>query len=252
MNKKNYITFRAYGAEQTLCMNPVKSITPGKKTSQKIALNYSFLKTLLFVVFCFSALLAYSAYASDDVLYPSDKNNGWEIIDYDESNMITLTRTGNITNGDRLFFILYPENECNYADIGFFVYSEKDVKDYGELVHKTLAMKIGNQVDYEFLNAFVVANDRFLNGFRSFLSIGTYGMDQLLRGFGKVDTIMFELIDVDEELVHEVGLEKPDDLSVNDYFDITKNVWTMHGFDSYIMKAQSACQAKRLDPEATA
>ena len=26
---------RAYGAEQTLCLNPVKSITPDKKTSQK-------------------------------------------------------------------------------------------------------------------------------------------------------------------------------------------------------------------------
>jgi len=63
---------------------------------------------------------------------------------------------------------------------------------------------------------------------------------------------MFELIDADEELVHEVGLEKPDDLSVDDYFDITKNVWTMKGFDNYIMKAQSACQAKRLDPKATA
>ncbi len=231
MNKKNYITFRAYGAEQTLCLNPIKSITPEKKTSHKLAPSFSFLKTFLFVVFCFSALLAYSAYASDDVLYPSDKNNGWEIIDYDESNMITLTRTGNITNGDRLFFILYPENECNYADIGFFVYSEKEVKDYKELVHKTLTMKIGNQADYEYLNAFV---------------------DQLLRGFGKVDTILFELIDLDEELVHEVGLEKPDDLSVDDYFDITKNVWTMQGFDNYMMKAQSACQAKRLDPKATA
>ena len=93
MNKKNYIMFRAYGAEQTLCMNPVKSITPGKKTSQKIALNYSFLKTLLFVVFCFSVLLAYSAYADNDVLYPSDENNGWEIIEYDNSNM-ALTKIG--------------------------------------------------------------------------------------------------------------------------------------------------------------
>ena len=252
MNKKNYIMFRAYGAEQTLCLNPVKSITPKKKTSQKRASSYSFLITLLLVAFCFSILLAYSAYADSDVLYPSDENNGWEIVEYDESNMVTLTRTGNITNGDRLFFILFPEEECNYADIGFFVYSEKEVKDYKELVHKTLTMKIGNQADYEYLNAFVVANDRFLNGFRSFLSIGTYGMDQLLRGFGKVDTIMFELIDLDEELVHEVGLEKPDDLSVDDYFDITKNEWTMHGFDNYIMKAQSACQAKRLDPKAIA
>ena len=165
--------------------------------------------------------------------------------------MVTLTRTGNITNGDRLFYS-FPEEECNYADIGFFVYSEKEVKDYKELVHKTLTMKIGNQADYEYLNAFVIANDKFLNGFRSFLSVGTYGMDQLLRGFGKVDSIMFELIDADEELVHEVGLEKPDDLSVDDYFDITKNVWTMKGFDNYIMKAQSACQAKRLDPKATA
>ena len=96
MNKKNYIMFRAYGAEQTLCLNPVKSITPDKKTSQKLASSYSFLKTLLFVAFCFSALLAYSAYADDDVLYPSDENNGWEIIEYDDSNMVTLTRTGNI------------------------------------------------------------------------------------------------------------------------------------------------------------
>ena len=100
--------------------------------------------------------------------------------------MMTLTRTGNITNGDRLFFILFPENECNYADIGFFVYSEKEVKDYKELVHKTLTMKIGNQADYEYLNAFVVANDKFLNGFRSFLSVGTYGMDQLLEALEKL------------------------------------------------------------------
>jgi len=85
--------FRAYGADQTLCMNPAKSITPCKKTSQKIALNYSFLKTLLFVVFCFSVLLAYSAYADNDVLYPSDENNGWEIIEYDNSNM-ALTKIG--------------------------------------------------------------------------------------------------------------------------------------------------------------
>ena len=64
----------------------------------------SFLITLLRL----SILLAYSAYADSDVLYPSDENNGWEIVDYDESNMVTLTRTGNITNGDRLFFILFP------------------------------------------------------------------------------------------------------------------------------------------------
>jgi len=63
---------------------------------------------------------------------------------------------------------------------------------------------------------------------------------------------MFELIDADEELIHEIGLEKRDDLLINDYFDITKNVWTMHDFDNYIMKAQSICQTKRLDPKATA
>ena len=147
---------------------------------------------------------------------------------------------------------LYPEEECNFADVGFFVYSEKKVKDYKELVHKTLTMKVGNQADYEYLNAFVIANDKFLNGFRSFLSVGTYGMDQLLRGFGKVDTIMFELIDADEELVHEVGLEEPDDLSVDDYFDITKNVWAMNGFENYMLKAQAVCQTKRLHPKATA
>ena len=252
MNKKNYIMFHAHGAEQTLCLNPVKSFTPKKKIIQKLAPSYSFLKTLFFVAFCFSALLIYSAYADDDVLYPSDENNGWEIIEYDETNMVTLTRTGDITDGDRLFFILYPEEECNFADVGFFVYSEKEVKDYKELVHKTLTMKIGNQVDYEYLNAFVVANDEFLKGFRSFLAVGSYGMSQLLRGFGNVDTIMFELIDADEELIHEIGLEKPDDLLINDYFDITKNVWTMHDFDNYIMKAQSICQTKRLDPKATA
>ena len=61
--------------------------------------------------------------------------------------MVTLTRTGNITNSDRLFFILYPKEKCNFADIGFFVYSEKKVEDYKELVHKTLTIKIGNQVD---------------------------------------------------------------------------------------------------------
>ena len=64
-----------------------------------------------------------------DVRDTSDENDGWEIIAYDESNMVTRTRTGNITDGDRLFFMLYPKEECNFADVGFFVYSEKKVED---------------------------------------------------------------------------------------------------------------------------
>ena len=63
---------------------------------------------------------------------------------------------------------------------------------------------------------------------------------------------MFELIDADEELVNEVGLEKPDDLLVDDYFDITKNVWNMNGFENYMMKSISICEAKMLKKESIA
>ena len=251
MNKKNYIMFRAYGAEQTLCLNPVKSIAPTKKFSKKSSTKPTLFKSLLIVVLLFSVILTFSAYA-DDVIYPAAENNGWEIIEYDNVDMITLTKEGDITVGDRLFFILYPKDGCKSVDVGFFVYSEKKIEDYKQLLHKTFVIKVGNFADYEYMNAYIVANDEFLDGFRSFLALGSYGMDQLLRGFGTVDTMMVEFINADQHLIQEVGLEQPDDLLVNDYFDITKNVWAMHNFNNYIVKAQSVCKSKLQEPEATA
>ena len=252
MNKKNYIMFRAYGAEQTLCLNPVKSITPTKKFSKKSSTKPTLFKSLLIVVLLFSAILTFSAYA-DDVIYAAADNDGWEIVEYDNVDMITLTKEGDITVGDRLLFVLYPtkSNKCKSVDIGFFVYSAKEIKDYKKILNETFVIKIGNQVDYEYVNVYVVANDEFLLGFRSFLVLGSYSMDKVLRGFGKVDTIMFQFIDADQDLIQEVGLEQPN-LLIDDYFDVSVNIWNMRKFNNYMMKTQNICKSKLLEPEAVA
>ena len=73
MNKKNYIMFRAYGAEQTLCLNPAKSIAPTKKFSKKSSTKPTLFKSLLIVVLLFSAILTFSAYADDVIYAAADK-----------------------------------------------------------------------------------------------------------------------------------------------------------------------------------
>ena len=92
MNKKSYIAYRAYGAEQTLCPNPVKSIEPKKKKIIKNRKDLSLLKSFVVVVFGFSFFLAYSAYAAAEVYYHADKNEGWEIVNYtDETVAVSYT-----------------------------------------------------------------------------------------------------------------------------------------------------------------
>ncbi len=75
----------------------------------------------------------------------------------------------------------------------------------------------------------------------------------LLRWFGKHDNVMIQLTDSDEsidQIIKEVGLENPDDVSVDDFFDIQKNLWNMQGFEEYLMKTISICKAKQLDADA--
>ena len=60
-----------------------------------------------------------------------------------------------------------------------------------------------------------------------------------------------EVIKVEEvDGPKEVGLENPDDVSVDDFFDIQKNLWNMQGFEEYLMKTISICKAKQLDADA--
>ena len=62
-----------------------------------------------------------------------------------------------------------------------------------------------------------------------------------------VDNIKIELTDTNEsisQIIEEVGLEYPDNILVNDFFDIKSNVWNMKGFEEYLMKTISICKAK--------
>ena len=253
MSKKNYIAYRAYGAEQTLCPNPVKSIEPKKKKIVKSRGDISLLKSFVVVVFGFSFFLAYSTYAAAEVYYHADENEGWEIVNYTDETVV-LTKEGEFTRGDKLFFVTWPyEGECNWADVGFFVYSEKEVEDHNYLEDKNFLIKIGNQAGHEYLNTYVIASHEFLDGFRSYFSIESYSINGLLRGFGKYDNVMIQLTDSDEgidQIIKEVGLENPDDVSVDDFFDIQKNLWNMQGFEEYLMKTISICKAKQLDADA--
>ena len=253
MNKKSYIAYREYGSEQTLCPNPIKPIKPYKKKISKVKRDFSLFKSFIFVVFGFSFFLAYSAYAKAKVFYSGEENDGWEILSYTDET-VALTKEGDFTRGDKLFFVMWPyEGDCNFVDVGFFVYSEKKVDDYKYLEDKIFLIKVGNHADYEYLNTINIANHEFLNGFRSFFSIESYSINGLLRGFSHVDNIKIELTDTNEsisQIIEEVGLEYPDNILVNDFFDIKSNVWNMKGFEEYLMKTISICKAKMIDADA--
>ena len=75
----------------------------------------------------------------------------------------------------------------------------------------------------------------------------------LLRGFSHVDNIKIELTNTNEsisQIIEEVGLEYPDNILVDDFFDIKSNVWNMKGFEEYLMKTISICKAKMIDADA--
>ena len=250
MNRKNYITPRLYTNEATLFLNPQKIQMKNKKNLKK---KPKFIFSLFIVIAVFSFIVAYSANAAAEVYYHADENEGWEIVNYTDETVV-LTKEGEFTRGDKLFFVTWPyEGECNWADVGFFVYSEKEVEDHNYLEDKNFLIKIGNQVGHEYLNTYVIASHEFLDGFRSYFSIESYSINGLLRGFGKHDNVMIQLIDSDDsidQIIKEVGLENPDDVSVDDFFDIQKNLWNMQGFEEYLMKTISICKAKQLDADA--
>ena len=253
MNKKSYIAYRAYGAEQTLCLNPVKSIEPKKKKISNKRSDISFLKSFVVVIFGFTFFLAYSAYAEDEIFYPSEENEGWEIRTY-SAQTVALTKQGHFSADDKLFFVMWPyEGDCDFADVGFFVYSEKEVEDHKYIEDKKFIIKVGSDAYYEYLNTYVVANNKFLDGFRSFFSIDSYSLDSIMRSFGSTNNFMIQLTDTNEninQIIEEEGMETPDDILVDEYFDIKRNVWDLRGLEKYLLKTISICETRSLVADA--
>ena len=58
---------------------------------------------------------------------------------------------------------------------------------------------------------------------------------------------MIQLTDTNEninQIIEEEGMENPDDILVDEYFDIKRNVWDLQGLEKYLLKTISRLKSK--------
>ena len=118
MPKSHYINPRFYQNEKTISLNPSKPFNHKRRKPK----NYSFLKSLIFVLIIFSAFIGYSVYANEN----NSKNDKWTV-SHSESSAYTYIYThtnardeGNIA--DTMVFTIDNKN-CNDLWVTFIIHS---------------------------------------------------------------------------------------------------------------------------------
>ena len=152
------------------------------------------------------------------------------VVSYIGESFVIASVNGQITHGDRLRLRL-QFGDCDNASVITHVYTMKGNEEILDISEKDIAINVdGNRAAGTILEPY-----KFLRGHRFFLYLGYSDINSLKKYFSELTSTTLELLDSDE-------------LKVTDYVDLTRNEWSLTGFNEAIVKAQATCRAgKRLE-----
>lgn len=170
----------------------------------------------------------------------SDNNLSWDIDETD--GFISVSREGNITKGDRLFFFL-NKNDCSEVLQLISVYSlNPNNLDYSNLDGYKIKALINNNRSAELT---ITSADEFLLGFRALISLGVkkFGGELILE-LNEQDIYEVELLDTN----NLVNSNPDNEFLINTstirsevFFDQKKNTWNLDGIGPALISGQNKC-----------
>jgi hypothetical protein len=133
---------------------------------------------------------------------------------------------GKITHGDR-FFIRVPINNaegCSYGSSGTTFYTISETHDVTKLSKKIIPAYFNKE------NIYVesIYSRKFLNGHRTIFNMGSHKLEGLKTLFYNQKEVSLELLD-------------DEDMTIKNYFDITKNSFSLNGIDAALDRAKNEC-----------
>ena len=180
-------------------------------------------------------LLAFpSVSISADFTHALNAGEDWQedrwVVSYIGESFVIASVNGQITHGDRLRLRL-QFGDCDNASVITHVYTMKGNEEILDISEKDIAITVdGNRAVGTILEPY-----KFLMGHRFFLYLGYSDINSLKNYFSELTSTTLELLDSDE-------------LKVTDYVDLTRNEWSLTGFNEAMVKAQATCRAgKRLE-----
>ena len=169
--------------------------------------------------------------------YSEASESPWDVSPMRNGQTILVLKTGNVTYGDTLMFILNNYNgKCDQIQETFNFYTTTKNTEVKKIEGKNIPIKF-NEHELYAKASYVLP---FLLGHRVMFSMGTYQVNEYLEYMSKYET--YSVTIVDENLpsrVMQPHLIK--NFNASDYFDVPNNSWDLKGVKEAIGKAQKLC-----------
>jgi hypothetical protein len=169
--------------------------------------------------------------------YSEASESEWDVRSMSNGKTILVLKTGNVTYGDTLMFVLKNNNgKCNHIQESFNFYTTTKNIQVKAIEGKNIPIKFNEHEIYA-KASYVFP---FLLGHRVMFSMGSYEVNEYLDYMLKYETYAVTI--VDENLsarVMQPHLIK--NFKASDYFDVPNNSWNLKGAKEAIGKAKKLC-----------
>ena len=152
----------------------------------------------------------------------------WSITEYDGFSYAAVS--GEIQHGDKLIFILDPNDNCERVTNTFSFYTWQDPGDFNQLIDRNVPLILNGKAK---LTAKVISIKPFLNGNLVIFSLGAYPIKDYIAFLYK---FYKEIKKYEIEIVDGLNFE------AKKYFDITVNNWKLENLLSSITEANKICK----------
>jgi len=171
---------------------------------------------------------------SDDF---SDKwSDGWKV--HTSEDMVVVSTNGNFVHGDRFRVLLQPKSKkaCNIASqYTSFMSAVDDIdKKFDSLPSKYIVSKINNKE--ESLMKIETTFDAFGKSKIAWFDFSTNKIEDFLDYHSGNEEIGIELL-----AFYDFVNKKILSIDISEYFDVTKNSWSLDGIETAIYKGKSDC-----------
>jgi len=152
----------------------------------------------------------------------------WSITEYDGFSYAAVS--GEIQHGDKLIFILDPNDNCERVTNTFSFYTWQDPGDFNQLIDRNIPLMLNGKAK---LTAKVISIKPILNGNLVVFSFGAYPIKEYI----------FFLYEFYEEIKkYEIEIVDGLNFEAKKYFDITVNNWKLENLLSSITEANKICK----------
>ena len=172
-------------------------------------------------LFLFILIIAYQAQADE---------HEWNVREFD--TYITTTKSGEITHGDKLRFII-NKGDCSRMGILFTFSTMKNNQNLNNLQNQTLPIKINGHTIHD--GAKVILVQPLFGGSMNIVMMQAPGLKS-------IENMISSIMDwYNQDNFFGIQLIGKQGFNPEDYFDITDNNWKMDGLPEKISEAQTIC-----------